>query len=94
MVRSAACWSAISGLTFISVMRKSDIHVGYELDIPTWIGPWDREADRPGYGYSKTLHTRAAMQATAHIFSDGVVCSVQSRTGSAARRSSRNTCRA
>ena len=31
---------------------------------------------------SKTLHTRAAMEATAHIFEDGAVCSVQNGVGS------------
>ena len=31
---------------------------------------------------SKTLHTRSAMEATAHIFKDGAVCSVQNGIGS------------
>jgi 2-dehydropantoate 2-reductase len=31
---------------------------------------------------AKTLHTRAAMEATAHIFRDGAVCSVQNGIGS------------
>ena len=31
---------------------------------------------------SKTLHTRAAMEAVAHIFEDGAVCSVQNGVGS------------
>ena len=31
---------------------------------------------------SKTLHTRAAMESTAHIFADGAVCSVQNGVGS------------
>ena len=31
---------------------------------------------------SKTLHTRVAMEATAHIFEDGAVCSVQNGIGS------------
>lgn len=31
---------------------------------------------------SKTLHTRAAMEAVAHIFKDGAVCSVQNGVGS------------
>lgn len=30
---------------------------------------------------SKTLHTRAAMEATAHLFTDGAVCSVQNGIG-------------
>jgi 2-dehydropantoate 2-reductase len=31
---------------------------------------------------AKTLHTRAAMEATAHLFEDGAVCSVQNGVGS------------
>ena len=31
---------------------------------------------------AKTLHTRSAMEATAHIFQDGAVCSVQNGVGS------------
>jgi len=31
---------------------------------------------------AKTLHTRSAMEATAHIFKDGAVCSVQNGVGS------------
>ena len=30
---------------------------------------------------TKTLHTRAAMEATAHVFADGAVCSVQNGVG-------------
>ena len=33
-------WPLISGVTFMSGTRHSDIHVEYELDTPTWIGPW------------------------------------------------------
>jgi 2-dehydropantoate 2-reductase len=51
VVREYGDWPIISGLTFMSGVRKSDTHVDYELDTPTWIGPWDRETDRPGYDY-------------------------------------------
>lgn len=33
-------WPLISGVTFMSGVRHSDTHVEYELDTPTWIGPW------------------------------------------------------
>jgi 2-dehydropantoate 2-reductase len=51
LVRENGDWPIISGLTFMSGVRKSDVHVDYELDTPTWIGPWDKEADKPGYPY-------------------------------------------
>jgi len=51
VVRRYGDWPIISGLTFMSGVRKSDVHVDYELDTPTWIGPWDEEADRPGYPF-------------------------------------------
>lgn len=51
LVRENGDWPVIAGLTFMSGVRKSDVHVDYELDTPTWIGPWDKEADKPGYPY-------------------------------------------
>lgn len=33
-------WPLISGVTFMSGVKHSDIHVEYELDTATWIGPW------------------------------------------------------
>lgn len=33
-------WPLISGVTFMSGVKHSDTHVEYELDTPTWIGPW------------------------------------------------------
>ncbi len=51
VVRQYGEWPIIAGLTFMSGVRKSDCHVDYELDTPTWIGPWDEEADRPGYEF-------------------------------------------
>ncbi len=55
LVRENGDWPVISGLTFMSGVRKSDVHVDYELDTPTWIGPWDKEADQPGYEYIKQV---------------------------------------
>ena len=66
VVRDHGDWPIISGLTFMSGVRKSDTHVDYELDTPTWIGPWDRETDRPGFGYIK--------QVEALINRSGLIC--------------------
>ncbi len=48
VVRQYGDWPIIAGLTFMSGVRKSDTHVDYELDTPTWIGPWHEEQERPG----------------------------------------------
>ncbi len=51
VVRQYGEWPIISGLTFMSGVRRSDSHVDYELDTPSWIGPWDEDAERPGYPF-------------------------------------------
>lgn len=33
-------WPVISSITFMSGVRHSDVHVEYELDTETWLGPW------------------------------------------------------
>ncbi len=33
-------WPVISAVTFMSGNRHSDVHVEYELDTATWMGPW------------------------------------------------------
>jgi 2-dehydropantoate 2-reductase len=33
-------WPVISAVTFMSGNRHSDVHVEYELDTATWLGPW------------------------------------------------------
>jgi 2-dehydropantoate 2-reductase len=33
-------WPIVSSVTFMSGKRHSDSHVEYELDTPTWLGPW------------------------------------------------------
>ncbi|MCC7257601.1 MAG: 2-dehydropantoate 2-reductase [Gammaproteobacteria bacterium] len=35
-------WPIISAVTFMSGVRHSDVHVEYELDTETWMGPWAR----------------------------------------------------
>jgi len=50
-------WPLISGLTFMSGVRKSDVHVDYELDTPTWIGPWDEKPESPGFAFIRQVET-------------------------------------
>jgi len=66
VVRELGDWPIISGLTFMSGVRKSDCHVDYELDTPTWIGPWDEDPQRPGYEFIK--------QVEALINRSGLIC--------------------
>ncbi len=33
-------WPIVSSITFMSGVRHSDVHVEYELDTETWLGPW------------------------------------------------------
>lgn len=55
LVRDQGDWPIISGLTFMSGVRQGDTHVAYELDTPTWIGPWDKDIDNPGYPVIKQV---------------------------------------
>lgn len=41
VVRRHGAWPVISAVTFMSGTRHSDSHVEYELDAPTWLGPWE-----------------------------------------------------
>ncbi len=66
LVRDIGDWPIISGLTFMSGVRMSDTHVDYELNTPTWIGPWDADKERPGYDYIK--------QVEALINRSGLIC--------------------
>jgi 2-dehydropantoate 2-reductase len=40
VMQRAGDWPLISGVTFMSGIRHGDEHVEYELDTPTWIGPY------------------------------------------------------
>ena len=55
IVRQYGNWPVISGLTFMSGVRKSDVRVDYELDTPTWIGPWDEEPNAPGHEFIRQI---------------------------------------
>ena len=35
-------WPMISSITFMSGVRHSDVHIEYELDTETWLGPWNQ----------------------------------------------------
>lgn len=41
VVRRCGDWPIISSITFMSGVRHSDVHVEYELDTETWMGPWN-----------------------------------------------------
>lgn len=40
VVRRFGDWPIITSITFMSGVRHSDVHVEYELDTETWLGPW------------------------------------------------------
>ena len=40
LVAAHGNWPIISAVTFMSGVRHSDVHVEYELDTATWMGPW------------------------------------------------------
>lgn len=40
LVAGHGSWPIISAVTFMSGVRHSDVHVEYELDTATWMGPW------------------------------------------------------
>jgi 2-dehydropantoate 2-reductase len=40
IVRRHGPWPVVSAVTFMSGNRRSDTHVEYILDMPTWLGPW------------------------------------------------------
>jgi 2-dehydropantoate 2-reductase len=40
VMERAGDWPLISGVTFMSGIRHGDEHVEYELDTPTWLGPY------------------------------------------------------
>lgn len=39
-VAAHGAWPIVSAVTFMSGNRQSDVHVEYELDTATWLGPW------------------------------------------------------
>jgi 2-dehydropantoate 2-reductase len=41
IVREHGSWPIVSGVTFMSGTRHSDIHVEYILDTETWLGPYE-----------------------------------------------------
>jgi 2-dehydropantoate 2-reductase len=44
VVARHGAWPIISAVTFMSGIRRSDVHVEYELDTATWMGPWAQTA--------------------------------------------------
>jgi 2-dehydropantoate 2-reductase len=49
VVREYGDWPIISSITFMSGVRHSDVHVEYELDTETWMGPWLEGTARFGF---------------------------------------------
>lgn len=46
-LQRAGDWPLISAVTFMSGIRHGDTHVEYELDTPTWMGPYAGTATPP-----------------------------------------------
>ena len=46
VVQRHGAWPIVSGVTFMSGTRHADTHVEYELDTPTWLGPFAGTARR------------------------------------------------
>ena len=68
-IRERGDWPIISGLTFMSGVRLSDTQVDYELDTPTWIGPWHKEVTNPGYPFIQQVEeliNRSGLNAEAY----------------------------
>lgn len=59
-------WPIISAVTFMSGNRRSDVHVEYELDTATWMGPWaGRPADYQWVQAVSSLIERSGLKAQA-----------------------------
>ena len=59
IVARHGAWPLISSVTFMSGTRHSDVHVEYELDTATWLGPWAR-----------TQTPMASVEAVARLFNE------------------------
>jgi 2-dehydropantoate 2-reductase len=60
IVRRHGPWPLISAVTFMSGTRHSDVHVDYELDTTTWLGP-----------YAPTGTSTALAREVGALFSEG-----------------------
>ena len=59
-------WPIVSSVTFMSGKRHSDSHVEYELDTPTWLGPWaGGSATQAQAGEIEALINRSGLKAQA-----------------------------
>jgi 2-dehydropantoate 2-reductase len=66
VIAQAGDWPIISAITFMSGTKHSDIHVEYELDTATWLGPWVKRG--PPIEVAKqveALINRSGLKATA-----------------------------
>lgn len=59
-------WPIVSAVTFMSGVRHSDVHVEYELDTETWMGPWAQgRASYPQVQAAADLIRRSGLKAKA-----------------------------
>jgi 2-dehydropantoate 2-reductase len=64
LVTQAGDWPVISGVTFMSGIRHGDTEVEYELDTPTWMGPYaPAPADRELVADVSRLFVEAGLRA-------------------------------
>jgi 2-dehydropantoate 2-reductase len=54
VVRRHGPWPLVSAVTFMSGVRRSDTHVEYELDTPTWMGPY--AGTQTAFGVVEEVH--------------------------------------
>ena len=85
-VEDVEVWAYDPDRAHVDAINRQGLRLTGESDFVVRINARSDAADIPpcpfGIIAAKTLHTRAAMEATAHLFADGAVCSVQNGVGS------------
>ena len=78
-------WAYDLDQTHVDAMNKNGLRLTGLSDFTAQVNARTNSADIPACNFgivaSKTLHTRPAIEATAEIFKDGAVCSVQNGVG-------------
>jgi 2-dehydropantoate 2-reductase len=65
LVRAQGDWPLLSAVTFMSGVRHGDVHVEYELDTETWLGPFAGTATYEQAQEVEALLVRAGLHARA-----------------------------
>jgi 2-dehydropantoate 2-reductase len=65
LVRARGDWPLLSAVTFMSGVRHGDVHVEYELDTETWLGPFAGTATYEQAQEVEALLVRAGLHARA-----------------------------